>query len=134
MNNLEAMIYDYLIDVYEHDSTKWLTQYEIAQKLFNYYGYRAFFHDTKLRNRITKAIQNINDDETAEYIVLSGTKGVKIANATEYNKYLSLRMKSVVRSINRLKKCYKKANRNGQFKFELTESGVEFIETKTFGE
>lgn len=110
-----------LLDFLKQNDDVYLSQYEISQSLPMYYFYDGEpedFHNSKARLWITADIRNINIDATIEAIILSNSKGVKIATQEEFEHGMKAEFSAIFR---RLKRAYEKArkgNKNGQFAFD----------------
>ncbi|MBQ0099827.1 MAG: hypothetical protein KBS91_04710 [Firmicutes bacterium] len=123
-------IYSYLMEEAIKDNTRWVSQFEIAQKVFNYDGIEEGFHDTAVRHNITNAIRKLKTRDDVQMVVLSSGHGNKIANDKEIDKYLNNQLRSAIRSISIVRKSMKKAGRNGQLKYLVDEQ--EYTTIKSF--
>lgn len=126
---VEWRIYNYLKD----HTDEWVSQEIMAKDLFFDEWYRAHydripFHDTKVRKIITNAIRNLNNSPVIQKIILSSSKGVKITNRDEVDKYIGRHINAVVARLNRLKLLSKKASMNGQYKITFGKYERQIIE------
>lgn len=127
---VEWKIYNYL----KEHTNEWIMQEDLAYVLFydnwdNQVQYRGInFHNTALRKTITNAIRNLNNSDIIQKIILSSSKGVKIANKDEVDKYIGKHINAVVVRLNRLKKIAKKASRDGQYKITFGKYERQIIE------
>ena len=95
----------------------WTTQIDIAYALKDFYDVsfeNDKFHDSKARLQITMDIRAINDSEVIQKIVISSPRGIKIANETEFDKYIRSEISAVIRRLTRAKRKAEKARFNGQ--------------------
>lgn len=100
----------------------WTTQIDIAYALKDYYDTsfeKSKFHDSKARLQITMDIRALNDSEVIQKIIMSGSKGVKIANEREFNTYIGREINAAVRRLMRAKRKAEKGNRDGQMRIVL---------------
>ena len=101
---------------------EWTTQLDIACALSDYYDTKfdiTKFHDSKARLQITMDIRALNDSETIQKIIMSSSKGVKIANRNEFNTYIGREINAAVRRLMRAKRKAEKGNRDGQMRIVL---------------
>lgn len=71
-------------------------------------------HDRNARKYLTADIRAINNDSDVEVIILSTSKGIKIANEQEFGKYISRKYASLWKRKKRLDKILKKAGLDEQ--------------------
>lgn len=81
------------------------------------------YHNSNARMVLTRDIRAINNDMSAEKIILSYRQGIKLATKEEAVKFIDNQYKSVFRKLKRIRKLEKKANLNGQFKIISDENG-----------
>ena len=112
-------LYDYL----KKKGDQWTTQYEIVSDLREFYGEIDCenFHDSSVRHQLTKDIRAINESDYLPKPILSGGKGVKIANSKEFDIYIGSNINSVVNRLKRLKKLAQKGNKDGQYRLKMSE-------------
>ncbi len=127
LNNRHFRLYDYL----KSRGNQWTTQYQIICDLKELYGEIDCenFHDCAARHQLTKDIRTINASDYLPKPILSGGKGVKIANSAEFDKYIGVNINSAVNRLKRLKKLSEKAGKNNQFRMKLTEHQKELYES-----
>ena len=109
---------------------QWTTQYEIVRDLKELYGEIDCenFHDSTVRHQLTKDIRTINESDYLPKPILSGGRGVKLANKEEFDKYIANNINAAVNRLKRLKKLAQKGNKNGQYRIKLTEHQKEVID------
>lgn len=121
LNKRQWALYRYLKD----KGDQWTTQYNIVNDLRDWYGYKeddfVTFHDSQARHQLTNDIRTINESDYIHKPILSGSKGVKIANKEEWDKYIGSNILSAVNRLKRLKKLAEKADKNGQYRIMLSE-------------
>jgi hypothetical protein len=98
-----------------------LKLYDIVCALPDTYGYSENLKDTKqfhnsvARRRLTKDIQQINNCDSVDVIIISNTiKGVKIANAEEFDRYINNEYRAVFSKLQRVRKKDRKGRKDGQ--------------------
>ena len=99
---------------------KWTPLREIAQKMEGYYPDFPFrgFHNSTCRRWITKDIQAINDSPEYEKIILSGSRGVKIATEEEFDRFIAAEYKEIFRKLMRVRRIAKKGGADRQIDIE----------------
>lgn len=102
----------------DYETTHWLANQSSAE----------FHNNNPIRKVITKSIRNLNQSDTIQKIILSGSKGVKIANEEEFDLYIERQMIAVKSKIGRISKIAKKGNRNGQCRITFGKYERDFIE------
>ena len=101
---------------------EWTTQLDIACALFDHYDHdfdKDKFHDSRARLQLTMDIRALNESDVIQKIIMSGSKGVKIANESEFNAYIGREINAAVRRLMRAKKKAEKGNRDGQMRLVL---------------
>ena len=126
---VEWKIYNYL----KEHTDEWIMQEDLAIDLFsdewdNQVSKATGFHNTALRKTITNAIRNLNNSPIIQKIILSSSKGVKIANRDEVDNYIGRHINAVVARLNRLKLIAKKASRDGQYKITFGKYERQIVE------
>lgn len=99
----------------------WTTQYEIARTLteYGYTGASSDFHDSRCRLQMTADIRAIKESKVIQKVVISSSKGVKIANKSELKTYIGQEINAAVRRIERAKLMAEKGRRDGQMRMVL---------------
>ena len=84
--------------------------------------YPAFFntnyHNSWARRLLTRDIEYINETDVFDRIIISGSKGIKIAGEDELTDFLKAETVEVFRKLKRLRKIAKKAARDQQITLE----------------
>ena len=114
LTSRDYRLYDYLKSV----GDTWVLQRDIAIALHDDFPYSeedmGDFHNSGCRHAITNSIRALNDSDVIQKIILSSSKGVKIANESEFNSYIGREINSAVRRLMRAKRKADKGNRDGQ--------------------
>ena len=118
MNARQKALYNYLLS----RNDEWTTQMEIAFALNEWYDVSTFggamdFHNSQSRLQITADIREINENPEVEKVIISGSKGVKIANEEEFARFIKKQYGAVFRRLARVRSKERKGNRNGQIDF-----------------
>ena len=122
------------------EQTDWISQKDLALLYLQKNNYHTayeeclaqssaeFHNNNPIRKVITKSIRKLNQSNTIQKIILSGGKGVKIANEEEFDLYIERQMRAVKSKIGRISKIAKKGNRNGQCRITFGKYERDFIE------
>ena len=106
----------------KNNPDRYLTQIEIAYALDGYYDtsfYNDQFHDSPARHMLTKDIRAINKSEVIQKIIISNSRGVKIASSAEFEQYINAEFASIFRKLARTRQKAKKAGLDGQMRIVL---------------
>lgn len=114
LNNRQWALYNYLKD----RGDEWTVQAQIAAEIpeYNYDGNEDFalFHDTNARKQMTVDIRKINESGIIQKVIISSAKGIKIANAQEFDRYTRKEIMSATRRLLRAKLKAEKGKWDGQ--------------------
>lgn len=128
LNSRQFRLYDYL----KSKGDQWTTQFEIVNDLRDLYNYEeddfVTFHDNQARKQLTNDIRAINDSDYLPKPILSGSRGVKIANEKEFDLFIGSNINAVIRRLKRLKKLAQKGDKHNQFRLKLSEYQKEIYE------
>ena len=119
MNIRQRALYDYLIE----NGDEWKSQADIARELSQYYGNGECFFEPKEYHNSTERLllladlQELRVNPEFEKLVISSSKGVKIASEEEFDRYIKSQYNATIRKLARIYKMAKKGNRNGQIDF-----------------
>ena len=119
MNDRQKALYEYLLS----RGDEWTTHAEIARELYADYGNAECclepkdFHNTTERTLITDDCREISISPEFDKIIISSSKGIKIANEAEFDRYIKAQYNATIRKLARIYKMAKKGNRNGQIDF-----------------
>jgi len=106
----------------------WVKQELISSSLPDLYGTdETPFHDTMARMHITNDIRAIKNSDVIQKIIISNAKGVKIANAEEFDEWFKRKAISLKKQMKLLYKQLKKAQLNNQTRI-VYNSERDFIE------
>lgn len=119
MEKRHIALYNYLIDV----GDKWTPQAKVARELYGYFGNREcvmnaeLYHDTYERRILSKTITEINNNDTFTKIIISSSKGIKLANEKEFDRYIKSQYRAVFRKLKTVRKMDKKGKKHNQYEF-----------------
>ena len=113
-----------LYNLLKNNPDRYMTQQEICRLLSFEYDYvtpchAEHFHDSTPRHLLTKDIRTINKSEVIQKIIISTSKGVKIASQEEFAKYINAEFASIFRKLERTRQKAKKAGLDGQMRIVL---------------
>lgn len=109
----------------KNNPDRYMTQQEIAYALQEHFTTETLafadvpFHDSAARHTLTKDIRTINKSDVIQKIIISNSKGVKIANREEFEKYISAEFASIFRKLARTRQKAKKAGLDKQMRIVL---------------
>lgn len=119
MNIRQKALYNYLLS----RSGEWTTHAEIARELYEHYGNAECclepkdFHNTTERLAILGDCREINLSQDFEKLIISSSKGIKLATEEEFDRYIKSQYNATIRKLARIYKMAKKGKRNGQIDF-----------------
>ena len=102
----------------------WSPQVEVARDLFEHFGNGECclapeeFHNTTERLILTDTINEINISPEFHKIIISGKKGIKIANEEEHHRYVAKQYQAIFRKLKRAYIMERKGNANGQISID----------------
>jgi hypothetical protein len=114
-----------LYNLLKNNPDRYMTQQEIAYTLRDLYGadctfpWMENFHDSAARHMLTKDIRAINKSEVIQKIIISNSRGVKIANREEFAQYINSEFASIFRRLARTRQKARKAGLDGQMRIVL---------------
>lgn len=114
LNPRQWALYNYL----KERGDEWTVQAEIAAALpeYNYDGEEEYakFHDSPARMQMTADIRAINESAVIQKVIIASSKGVKIANSQEFDRYIRKEIMAAVRRLMRAKYKASKGSKDGQ--------------------
>lgn len=107
---------DAVYGVLLRQGSEWISMREIAMKLDDFYPDFAFldFHNSAARRMITADIEAINSSHDYEKVIISGNYGIKLADRTEYERFIKSEFTEIFRKLKRIRKMAQKAGLDGQ--------------------
>lgn len=119
MNARQRTLYGYLLS----RNGEWTTHAEIARDLYEHYGNAECclepkdFHNTAERSWIAADCRYLSTCNEIDKIVISSSKGIKLATEQEFDRYIKSQYSATIRKLARIYKMAKKVNRHGQIDF-----------------
>lgn len=107
----------------KNNPDRYMTQFELCLQLHEHFpiaGVCALeFHDSAARHLLTKDIRAINKSEVIQKVIISNSKGVKIASSAEFEQYINAEFAAIFRKLARTRQKAKKAGLDGQMRIVL---------------
>lgn len=96
------------------------TSMEQATDSVNLYPtfYTGTYHNSRARRLLTADIEQINRSEEFAKIIISGSYGIKLGTAVEFQQFLDSELKEVFRKLWRVRLLGKKGSRDQQIDLE----------------
>ena len=96
----------------------WTPMRDVAGNLREFYGWgwgSSGFHNSAIRRMITEDIEKINQSDEYDMIIISGTRGVKLATRAEFRRWATAEYAEIFRKLKRVRHLTDKAGMDGQF-------------------
>lgn len=119
METKHRALYKYL----ESKGNQYTSQSEIARDLYAEYGNAECclepkdYHNTTERLKLLYDCREINSNPMFEKIIISNSKGIKLATEQEFYKYINNQYSAIFRKLKRVREIERKAKRNNQINF-----------------
>ena len=98
---------------------KWTSMEETTDSISEYPAYfNSFYHNSQTRRLLTRDIEAINSSDEFEKIIISGNRGIKLADATEFEKFIRSETAEIFRKLKRVRKLIKKGSKDQQVTLE----------------
>lgn len=113
-----------LYEFLKQQGDNWTTQFKVALNVKEYWFSDiplTGFHDSPARHAMTNDIRAINESGIIQKVIISSSKGIKIANEKEFDVYIGRLINAAVRKLQRVKKLAEKGNRDGQMRIVLNQ-------------
>lgn len=116
MTEKQKVLYEYLLA----KGDEYTPQVQVARDLYEHFGNGECclapeeFHDTTERLNLSKTISEINLSAEFDKIIISSSKGIKLANEEEHQRYVLGQYRSALRKLKRVVIMEKKGNLNNQ--------------------
>lgn len=109
----QTALYDYLIS----RGDRWTSLEQVTDSIILYPAYfRTNYHDSNARRLLTQDIHDINNDPQYSKIIISGNKGIKLANQEEAARYIRSEYKEVFKKLKKVRRMERKCGLNGQIR------------------
>lgn len=116
MNERQNALYEFLIS----RSDRWTAEYEIGRELYEYYGNPdaclspSDYHNTHQRRVLSLDVAQINGSADFDKIIISCSKGIKIASENEFAAHIRRQYSAIFRKLRRVRTMEKKARLHNQ--------------------
>ena len=98
---------------------KWTSMEQATDSVKEYPAYfRGTYHNSYARRLLTRDIEQMNGSEKFEKIIVSGSRGIKLATETDFEKFLEAELREVFRKLKRLRRLARKGSRDQQINLE----------------
>lgn len=118
LNTRQWKLYNFL----KERGDQWTYQLDIVLALNDYYNFKDApekFHDSTARHLLTADIREINNSDVIQKVIMSSARGNKIANESEFSKYIGKEISSAVARLIRAKRKAEKGTLDGQMRMVL---------------
>ena len=116
MNERQNALYEFL----KSRGDRWTAEFEIGRELYEYYGNSeaclspADYHNTHQRRVLSLDVAQINGSADFEKIIISCSKGIKIASKNEFAAHIRRQYSAIFRKLRRVRTMEKKARLHNQ--------------------
>ena len=116
MNERQNALYEFL----KSRADRWTAEFEIGRELYEYYGNSeaclspADYHNTTERKILSLDVAQINGSADFEKIIISCSKGIKIASENEFAEHIRRQYAAIFRKLRRVRTMEKKARLHNQ--------------------
>ena len=116
MNERQNALYEFL----KSRADRWTAEFEIGRELYEYYGNSeaclspADYHNTHQRRVLSLDVAQINGSADFEKIIISCSKGIKIASENEFAAHIHRQYSAIFRKLRRVRTMEKKARLHNQ--------------------
>jgi hypothetical protein len=110
--------------------TEWTPMSTVATCVACYpRGWNTTFHNSVARRWLTADIEAINASTDFEKIIISGNRGIKLADRSEYERFLTAEYKEIFRKLRRVRGLARKGGMDQQMGLEgeIREAFMEVI-------
>jgi len=80
--------------------------------------YTGTYHNSWTRRLLTEDIERINASAKFEKVIISGSRGIKIATEEEFSRFIGSELGEIFGKLKRVRRLAKKGSRNMQIDFE----------------
>ena len=109
----QAALYSFLLS--RGDKYTSMEQATDSVSLYPAY-FNGYYHDSSARRLLTQDIHDINNDPQYSKIIISGNKGIKLANQEEAARYIRSEYKEVFKKLKKVRRMERKCGLNGQIR------------------
>lgn len=116
ITNRHRKLYEFLCA----SGDNWMPQYKVARELYAEFGNDECclapetYHETLERKVLSNAIADINGSTEFEKIIISSSKGIKIASENDFAAHIRRQYSAIFRKLRRIRAMEKKARLHNQ--------------------
>lgn len=111
----QEALYDFLLA----RGDKWTSMEQTTDSIPLYPTYtRSTYHNSTARRLLTRDIEAVNASEKFEKIIISGNKGIKLANENDFQKFLKTEFGEIFRKLKRVRLIASKGGKDQQIDLE----------------
>lgn len=111
----QEALYRFLLSRGDHWSTMDMAT-SFVKEYPSYFG--SSYHNSTARRLLTSDIEDINCSGDYDKIIVSGSRGIKLATEEEFSKFVGSELKEIFSKLARIRKIVKKGSRNMQIDIE----------------
>jgi len=94
---------------------RWTSMEECTDSVPLYPAYfRGNYHNSSARRMLTRDIETINGSQRYQKIIVSGSRGIKLATESEFERFARAELREVFRKLKRVRKILSKGSRHLQ--------------------
>lgn len=94
---------------------KWTSMEQTTDTIRSYPAYfRTTYHNSTARRLLTRDIEAINNSDCYEKIIISGSRGIKLATESEFSRFVRAEMREIFKKLKRLRLIIRKGTRDQQ--------------------
>lgn len=98
---------------------RWTSMEQTTDSISLYPAYfRSSYHNSGARRLLTDDIEQINNSDKFEKIIVSGSRGIKLATSADFERFLKAEFREVFKKLKRLRRIAKKGSRDQQINLE----------------
>ncbi|MBQ9347888.1 MAG: hypothetical protein IJT94_11230 [Oscillibacter sp.] len=98
---------------------KWTSMEQTTDTIRLYPAYfRTTYHNSTARRLLTRDIETINLSGRYEKVIISGTKGIKLATRDEFSRFVKAECREIFAKLKRVRQIIRKGSDDQQVDFE----------------
>ena len=98
---------------------KWTSMEQTTDSISEYPAFfKSNYHNSQARRLLTRDIEAINSSDDFEKIIISGNRGIKLADETEFERFIRSETAEIFRKLKRVRKLIKKGSKDQQVTLE----------------
>lgn len=98
---------------------KWTSMEQTTDSILQYPAYfKANYHNSTARRLLTRDIEAVNSADKFDKIIVSGKHGIKLANESDFDRFLKSEFKEIFAKLRRVRRIAQKGSRDQQIDLE----------------